>query len=106
MKNKLGQIRQGDVYLVPVKSIPAKATVRERDNGRVVLAYGEVTGHAHAFSNSGVALLEADGAEFIQVDEVSRLMHEEHDAIDVPAGKYRIVHQREYTPEAIRNVLD
>jgi hypothetical protein len=40
--------RQGDVFLQPVSTIPANATAAARDKGRVVLAYGEVTGHAHA----------------------------------------------------------
>lgn len=107
--NKKGQIRQGDVYLMPINAteIPASATVRKRDNGRVVLAYGEVTGHAHALTAPGVELLEANGVEFLKVDEVSAaLLHEEHNRIDIPQGTYRIVHQREYSPEAIRNVAD
>lgn len=42
------QIRQGDVLLVPVKSLPADATVDCKDPlGRAVLAYGETSGHAH-----------------------------------------------------------
>lgn len=100
------QIRQGDVYLVPVTVIPSAATVRERDNGRVILAYGEVTGHAHALTSENVALLEADGLEFLKVDAVSALVHEEHGTINIEPGLYQIKHQREYTPEEIRNVAD
>lgn len=41
-------IRQGDVLLVYVDSIPATAEENAKDsNGLVVLAYGEVSGHAH-----------------------------------------------------------
>ena len=43
-----GQYRQGDVLIVPVRSMPGGMARRERDGGRIVLAYGEVTGHAHA----------------------------------------------------------
>ena len=104
------QIRQGDVYLVPVTSIPENATVRPRDNGRVILAYGEVTGHAHALTAEGVALMEvkddASVLEFLKVDAVSALVHEEHGTINIEPGLYQIKHQREYTPEAIRNVAD
>ena len=101
------QIRQGDVYLVPVTSIPENATVRPRDNGRVILAYGEVTGHAHALTADGVALMEVEGGlEFLKVDAVSALVHEEHGTINIEPGLYQIKHQREYTPEAIRNVAD
>jgi hypothetical protein len=41
-------IRQGDVALIPVTAIPAGATEIKTESKRIVLAYGEVTGHAHA----------------------------------------------------------
>ena len=107
--------RQGDVLLVEVKAIPKHAKdVTPKD--RVVLAYGEVTGHAHAFYPEVVELSAFDkalgkkinppalkaklwdaGAErFLQVAEKTALRHEEHDAIEVPAGNYRVIQQREY----------
>jgi hypothetical protein len=49
MKTKPIQIRQGDVYLIPVKALPAGCTPIQPEGGRrFVLAHGEVTGHAHA----------------------------------------------------------
>ena len=45
-------VRQGDVLLVPVDAIPEAAKPVARDHGRVVLAYGEATGHAHAISSA------------------------------------------------------
>ena len=39
--------RQGDVLLRQVAKLPAKAT-SVKNEGRIVLAHGEVTGHAHA----------------------------------------------------------
>ena len=50
------QVRQGDVLLVPA-SRPGDAKPVGRDCGRVVLAYGEVTGHAHAIRSHGATLL-------------------------------------------------
>jgi hypothetical protein len=41
-------IRQGDVYLQPIAALPAGEAKEIREPGRVVLAHGEVTGHAHA----------------------------------------------------------
>jgi hypothetical protein len=103
-------VRQGDVLLVPVLSIPATATPRPRDAGRVILAYGEVTGHAHridAPDACGAALLDAPGNEtFLTLDAVSQLLHEEHAAIPLAPGAYRVVRQREYSPAAIRYVAD
>lgn len=43
------QIRQGDVYLYPVNSLPQNCKPIAPEGGkRFVLAHGEVTGHAHA----------------------------------------------------------
>ena len=48
--------RQGDVLIIPVKSIPKTAEPIAREQGRVVLAHGEVTGHAHAIRDKQAAL--------------------------------------------------
>lgn len=47
------------------------------------------------------------------IDEVSgkelnecHITHQEHDTVILPAGNYKVIRQREYHPEAIRNVLD
>jgi hypothetical protein len=106
------QVRQGDVLLVPVEEIPATARPVGRDAGRVVLAYGEVTGHAHAIRAAGARQLEADGRRYLAVaDHAVTLEHEEHGPIVVAPGTYRIVIQREYVPPEIdpsgsRRVLD
>jgi hypothetical protein len=98
--------RQGDVLLVQVATIPETAQQVERDNGRVILAYGEVTGHAHAILEPSVTKL-ADGiAEFLNAPMGAIIQHEEHSTIAIEAGNYRIIHQREYTPVAPRRVAD
>lgn len=45
---KLPQLRQGDVQLQQVNSLPAGCTEVAPEGNRIVLAHGEVTGHAHA----------------------------------------------------------
>lgn len=106
-RNVKSVIRQGDVLLIPRRAIPKHATPVPRDRGRVVLAYGEVTGHAHALLEPEVELLTADDVRFLRVDGVSaKLAHEEHDVLDIPAGNYEVRIQREYSPEAIRDVRD
>lgn len=94
-------IRQGDVALVAVETIPTDALAQPRDDlGRVVLAYGEATGHAHALHEPGVTLLHAaNAAVFLRVLEPSSLVHEEHDHIAVAPGLYRVVRQREWTDD-------
>lgn len=100
-------VRQGDVLLVPVASIPADAKPGRREKGRIVLAYGEVTGHAHSIAAPWVVLLEDEGTRYIRVPmEGAELHHEEHAAIRLTPGEYRIVIQREYTPETVRWVRD
>jgi hypothetical protein len=94
--------RQGDVLIEQVnvtrESLIAQGGKRrKRDNGRVVLAYGEVTGHAHAIKSPGVELIDLpDGSAFLFSERGLSLRHEEHAKIDMPAGSYRVTRQREY----------
>lgn len=98
-------IRQGDVLLVPVSSLPKKAVVISSDE--VVLAYGEVTGHSHRIAEPPKAKLwSADAERFLQVLERTALIHEEHLAPVVPPGLYRVVIQSAYTPAGLRAVED
>lgn len=101
--------RQGDVLIVPVKSLPKNLDPVDREQGRVVLAHGEVTGHAHAIKDRNAALFRDPklAAIFMHVsDDPVALEHEEHATITIPPGNYRVICQREYSPEAIRNVAD
>jgi hypothetical protein len=102
--------RQGDVLTVPVSTIPEQLDPVEREGGRVILARGERTGHAHAIKAEGAALFRDPKlmAVFLTVsaDGPVALNHDEHDTITLPPGRYQIVRQREYTPEAIVNVAD
>jgi hypothetical protein len=100
--------RQGDVLVVAVEAIPVAATPVDRDRGRVVLAYGEATGHAHEVADAGALLLAEREELFLRVSAVGgvALTHQEHDTIVLPPGEYQVVRQREYAPEAPRRVAD
>lgn len=89
--------RQGDVLLVAVQAIPAGATP-ERRAGRIVLAEGEVTGHAHAIAELDARTFTHDGQRYLLTRSIAQLVHEEHAPIEVPEGSWRIVIQREYEP--------
>jgi hypothetical protein len=97
------QYRQGDVLLVRVASLPNRISPIEPDDGRVVLAYGEVTGHAHAMRADRVHYFREDGTGrgFIQIHGGGpvALAHDEHDAISVEPGVYEVRRQREYRPQ-------
>jgi hypothetical protein len=106
--------RQGDVWIIPA---PEGETLDNmmlvpRDQGRVILAYGEVTGHAHAIVDDDVALYmpRPDSTKKERLLHVAKgpvmLRHEEHGPIPLKPGLYIVRRQREYTPEAIRNVAD
>jgi hypothetical protein len=103
--------RQGDVLMVPVQesAVPVGVTRQPRDaRGRLVLALGEVTGHAHAVVGPGELLREPGpfAVAWLQLPEGGRVVHEEHAAIPLPKGWYRVVRQREYVPGAVRVVAD
>ena len=101
--------RQGDVLVVERNAPNAEALKPvDRDNGRVVLAYGEVTGHAHAIFEPA-AVLFADiesGRRFLKSDKQMELRHEEHSTIILPPGDYEVIRQVEYTPAGLRTVAD
>ena len=99
------QIRQGDVLLVRVDQPAASVVDVPREDGRVVLAHGEVTGHAHAIVDEAAQLVtaaEADELFLIVHGDVSvSLVHEEHETLMVDPGVYRVVRQREYRPAQV-----
>ncbi len=95
------QYRQGDVWIERIDKAPKNLKSVARDNGRIVLAYGEVTGHAHAI---------LDGAELYTSDAIAAaerilrvgaggatVVHEEHGAIALPQGDYRVAIQMEWS---------
>ena len=98
------QARQGDVLLVPIDEVPAAARPVRRTGGRVVLAEGEVTGHAHAIRSPSATLLGTGDERYLRVAAPVTLDHEEHARIEVAPGTYRVVIQREYVPPEISPV--
>jgi len=109
-KTKAIHYRQGDVLIERIGPMPAKLRRLERENGRVILAHGEVTGHAHAIADKHVDLYASEtspAVTYLEIREaVAALKHDEHSTINLPPGNYAITRQREYSPEAIRNVAD
>lgn len=129
MKKFPTMFRQGDVLIVCVASLPQGVKQRPRESGRVVLAHGEVTGHAHAIERTDVIHYDAPNAEqaaqqllrdagfefevtpqnsatFLDVPTGAEVLHEEHGTVVLPAGQAVVLRQREYAPEAIRQVAD
>ncbi len=89
--------RQGDVLLLAVEGLPEGAAP-ERRSGRIVLAEGEATGHAHAIAEPDARAFTHDGQRYLLTKSIAQLVHEEHAPIEVPPGTWRVVIQREYAP--------
>lgn len=93
--------RQGDILLLPVEKVPKGLKEIPRENGRIVLAEGETTGHLHMIE-APEALFLAEDLEsienrFLEIEAEVALDHPEHDTIVLEPGAYKVIRQREYT---------
>jgi hypothetical protein len=105
------QARQGDIYFRVVDSRPAKVFAKN-DN---IIAYGEVTGHAHKIMDPPMSELDSyvdeNGDIFVRSNTKDiTIEHDEHDTITLPANQWiMITRQREYDALAVnreRQVAD
>lgn len=110
-------IAQGDLLIESVADVEPSGVIAKRDSdGACVLAEGEVTGHRHALfeqvtffrddalardipSDLYVGHVRVDGPE-------ARLVHDEHEAVKLPRGTYRVRRQRELDPREVQLVSD
>lgn len=106
MKHKIKLYRQGDVLIQRIETIPS-GLKQQPSNEPIILAHGEVTGHHHLVADPADWWKTADeGEQFISVTTPARVTHQEHATIMLPPGNYRVVRQREYSPEEVRRVQD
>lgn len=102
------QIRQGDVLLVKVEAPAEKKRALDQNGqplaGLVVL--GERTGHAHRLP---ARVYDTPAGRVLFLERPTPMTHEEHSTVEVPAGWWHVVHQREYSPKGrrrLRSVVD
>lgn len=119
------QIRQGDVLLVRVEKRPTWAIEAKRDeHGRVVIAHGESSGHAHAFHGPATVGFRAQsremaafaGLDYIEIGGAApdELKHEyadgrwthEHKPVIYAPGKWMRGVQVDEDDEGVREVQD
>ncbi len=103
-------VRQGDVMLFRVEALP-KGAVPVKTKGDVILAHGEVTGHAHRIKREqtekpSARLFDVGAERYLQIAERVALTHEEHSAIFLEAGIYRQAFQHEEKRAEIQRVAD
>jgi len=102
------QIRQGDVLLEKVDRLPPKEIKPQRE---VVLAEGELTGHAHRVKSSAIYDWSEDNQRYIMVKGEGELFHEDHDPVPAkvlePNTTWRVIPQKEWNLEGQwRRVID
>jgi len=107
---KIGElVQQGDVLLKRVGEIPAEARKVSSENGFLILAKGEATGHAHKIAATPhVELLEYDGKLWLKIKKLTPLEHEEHHILKIESGEYEIgrVRERDHFSRITREVED
>jgi len=101
-------VRQGDILLVLVDGdVPRGARVVEREGGSIVIAHGEATGHRHRVRSNDAELYERATERFLRARAPVELVHEEHGTIELRAGLYKVLRQREYVPQSMpREIAD
>ena len=104
------QMRQGDVFIEYTdEPIPADAKKVERVGGRLILAYGEVTGHAHAIADEGLEMYE-DSAGTLWLTapaKEAKVSHEEHSAHTLaPGRRAKSIVQQSWAAGFMRPVVD
>lgn len=104
----LNQLQQGDVLLQKVNKLPIDAKVVRRGNNDIVLAYGEVTGHAHRISDIDAMFYEADGKFYLKTDKKIKIKHEEHHECEVEPGIWEVgqVQEKDWVSGMVRKVID
>jgi len=92
------QFYQGDVAIIKINKLPTGAKKQEKPKDRLVLEYGEVTGHAHAIKDIHKCDMYLEGTRrFLEVCFTVPLTHEEHDTIALEPGVYEIKRQRQWS---------
>jgi len=96
--------RQGDILLKPISQFPSNI-FKKKD---LIIAYGEITGHTHQFTDPNlVSVYELNQQLFVEIEDTSELVHDEHNTLLIPQGKYEVIRQREVDlSEEIRKVMD
>jgi len=96
--------RHGDVLIEKVAQLPQSVKPSEEK----VLAYGEVTGHAHRMAGEYTMYADEQGNLYFQTETGAFVTHEEHARLDFAPGTYKVTQQREYNPfeDAIQAVRD
>lgn len=103
---KTRQFRQGDVLIEQIAKTDIK--LKRSKTGKLVLAEGEATGHSHVLECEDLESWQDSEEIILRVSDAGggTVTHQEHSAINLSKGVYRVRRQREYSPKEIRRVQD
>ena len=107
----------GDVIVKQTESIPEGARKKDPIRGYNVLAYGEITGHAHCLVSNKTELMEYQGFTYLRCLDDVELRHQKldgsqakdaHKTIVIGKGNYQIgiIKEFDYFTGESRNVQD
>ena len=110
-------VRQGDVLLLEVESLPSGAKLVKRGNDKrgIILALGESSGHGHGIaSRQAREFMHGEDRYVVIGGKGATLSHEmpdraptgDHAPVKLPAATFRLVQQREYSDEMVMLVAD
>jgi hypothetical protein len=102
--------------VIPYKDIPtpAKNKIIQAENGRIILAYGEATGHHHSLAlSSRVTMFLDDGGNgstpitYLKIEkDLVPLEHQEHSALTIEPGDYKVIIQQTFQASMSSSVQD
>jgi len=102
--------QQGDVILTRIKSLPPgkRKVLKKNNNGEMVLAEGETTGHYHGILENKSELFTIDNVMYMNLKKNATLTHQEHAHIELEAGIWQvgIVKEYDYFSKMVRKVVD
>lgn len=105
---------QGDLLIIPVKTIPKAVKAAIVENGHYIVAHSE-TGHHHVIEKARAEVYEAADDSFIAyirtLGDGAEIVHKRsfdtHETICLePNQTYEVRRQREYIPEGFRKAAD
>lgn len=103
MTNDKKNYRHGDVLIIPCDP----KDVKGKEDKKLTLAEGEVTGHSHQITKGKAKLFRFDNKMYLRVQsKIAMLTHEEHKALELPQGDYEIKIQQDYEPAGWKKVID
>ena len=104
--------RQGDVLIMSIAKLPNDLKPAKRDGGRIILAYGEITGHSHAIEDAKAKAWISGDTLYLDLEKKTKVWHEDHNPkqdnkpMVLEPGQYVVLNQVEFRRKEIVRVAD